>query len=603
MNAQGTLQDETDSKTDDLGLPINEETDPKGEKIRIKVSNLKKINKGGDTNPQSEETTESTVQATSISSTDDPNKIQRLRRWPKFPAVIRGWDKFEEIISKWNVHQWSHFMCYLYRLHPVILRPERKKFIEIYYGTNEGRPSKLALDELRREHGGGGYKLMVIDDDTKTSVTEVKFEISMETDPKLNLEELDIGNHSNKAYVEYLRRIGTLDKDGNMTNVQQQKSDDTAGVLRAATEMMSKVSDMNRRGEDSSSTMKVLSDMMFKTLEHMRSSQPKQNELSQVMELVKFVSTANAPKGEDNSMMKMFMEQNMIMMKMLMDIKSAPPPPPPPHVSELDQFDKFLTLMEKLKGDDGPREHRKGTLEVALDGIAKIAEPIAQFAIMKMSGGGLAIPGEGIKEEGIVNETNANANGNARQQIAKRQVSAQPQQQEETGVEGNMNSLAFKQAQALISQQQVGQQIINAVYMSNGRDFAKELSAVLGTSTYAMMQREGVEGLMVLFKSIPAFWKVISQEGKEEERIRVFLADFVAGPIQAQAQPQAQTQAHTQVRPLSPLHRHVPMNPAKPTRPPGQTAPIDASLMTVDIEPVKESKQEGVTGADETRSV
>lgn len=516
---------------------------------------------------------------TSIPATEGVNPTQlhdkSITKWTDPPAAcITNWDTFESWINTFTKYQWQNFMGYLYRVTPVINRPQGERYIDKFPGTLEsGRDANLNLEYITAIHGGGKYKLVVNNEslirmkrDAVTGkqtrnageVCEVKFSISWDKKhPVINLAELVLGHKENKAYIELLIKEGKLTPDGRIATPAAPTSD-TAAVTKELTELLKTVMSTRERGGDTSGFLNAMANMQKQMVDIVKDQRGSKSELEIITVLIPvlqgLIENKN-PKGTgDDMLVKLLIsanETNAKLLEKILTTKSEPPPPPPPPVDPFASLDKMLDIQKKLQemnpanvaatsdDDDDDRGKKKKPMDYVMESLPILlpsALSLLGAITVRLMGGDpnqqqqqqsqytqpmhqqpLQLPASG-QPMTLDQPTTQQPNPNTNAGLPTQQPLATPGHMTIPNPQDQINRL-------LPVIRDHGQIIIQAIYDGeHGANFAEMLQRFLGKATYITICSLGEAGILQAFKSVPEFWATLTNK---EEQVKQFIKEFV----------------------------------------------------------------------------
>ncbi len=250
---------------------------------------------------------------------------------PRGPQTVSPEDFFRLAAEYPNK---SATAIYIYRLWPVIRR----------HPKNIEKCLELTPEKLKQRWGNGLYQLRFTDSNRKpiAEAFNCKYEIDdPQIEPVVNFAELDRGADKNRAYIENLIARGELKPEG------EDVTDNTAATA-AVTEVAGlarSVLEKQDQGENTGAILKavqVLQDVQSKAA---AGSDPvaKLKELTELLRAMQPASAANAG-GEVSALLKMMIEDNRELRRMMLEQRTNAAPPTDP----IEHLERSAGLLEKL---------------------------------------------------------------------------------------------------------------------------------------------------------------------------------------------------------------------------------------------------------------
>lgn len=423
---------------------------------------------------------------------------------PKFSKAVEWFN---------NTPQRKTMMVYVYRVLPVIIRKRGEGYIDCI-------TEPFTEEYLIRTHGGGQYKFYF--NDTSQPQGKIKlFETGITLDmneypPKLALEELDLTDKRNTAFINKLKSEGVLAMDGtpkpqqnNGGNVeitnklldvvisnQRQQNNQPKGISideHAAMKAIDMVADVAKRNSSESSPDKMLG--MIKTIMEMNKPSNDNSMMPLILQMM---------KDSQEQSRQMFQLQLEAIKAQNNSNKSEP-------VDPMAEVDRLLSIADKLglKPRNNPVEP-KSTLEVALDHIAPIASGVMNVIAARM----------GLPQE---------------QMIQTAELQQQQQQPTTMGVPTDMPNNDPNQQLVQMHQMlnQYGSIILSHMDSTPGHEktgdmLAENVIAMAGMPVYNGIAQAGQELLYEAMKTHTPFWRDASLHG--EPYVRKFVDDFINYP-------------------------------------------------------------------------
>lgn len=320
-----------------------------------------------------------------------------------------------------NNNHWERLAVYLYRTWPIIDR--EPKYIDMF-------GSGFTLDDIKKNHGGGKYKLSIKDTDKgfkapEDCFFECYFEIPVsESDPIINYEELDLFSNKNRQYIDKLKLKGILDRDGRAikpgaTNPETHGGNDPNSMAMGLVKtMLDQFMNLNREQQNSiKGAMKTDDSAVAKALELVQKSGErgidlvverfKQEDPTKMMTIMFNMMEKMNPKGDDgkdklfmlmisqmqesskNQMMLMQENtRNMIeMMKMEKDNSKGEEKEEKDPFEQVERVLKMASMLGLRKGN--PIEGANGWVDKVVDIGASVLPQVLNIVGMAMSNRGV----------------------------------------------------------------------------------------------------------------------------------------------------------------------------------------------------------------------
>lgn len=179
----------------------------------------------------------------------DTQPVERSKL-PKPASKSLTPEDFFDYTQRLTKRDLAHVMIYVYRLWPIIQRDPA-------YIDSLSAPIDRAY--LVREHGAGTYRMLLNDTDSKPPTvcqTTVSIDEAEGGEPKIRLDELDVGHRENRKFVERLIRQGRLTPQGEIVQPPQDNAKESIATLSRAlvdlaTRMAEKPARADRSAEES----------------------------------------------------------------------------------------------------------------------------------------------------------------------------------------------------------------------------------------------------------------------------------------------------------------------------------------------------------------
>ena len=476
-----------------------------------------------------------------VSSNDTTNKrtfkpVDILpREWPPLPGRTMTWDQLTNWAATFNVEQWSHLSIYVYRQWPLVYR--EPKYIDIITDSTQ-----LTLDYFISQFGGGKYKLIIVDNDTRGTKNraECYLRIShIEYEPIIDLEGLDKGHKDNKTFVERLKAKGILDSDGNDMSKQpttqqvQQASGDLAvlsttmqnvvnQLLRERTQSMNQ----GKSGLDEQVITRSM-DLMsgaYKTALDTAVKQGNTSEVDQITkvmamftQLVQLMKPDKAEGGVWEKLLTIQAESHKAQMELMKEMIRS-------NATQKDQgnqLEGLLGVLSKVKDIFGfetshGSSHRPSTLETILDRAPVILDPLARITENIINATQLRCGLTGVptasREMVPAVVTGAEANPPQRGNLSTQDMVNKEQQRQANMTQEDYNNLVRElgfDPKAFVNQ--YGPIILQ--WLNNGRtgdELAEWVENGFGTATYLSIKNIGTEKIVKALKIVPEFWNNVA---------------------------------------------------------------------------------------------
>lgn len=499
---------------------------------------------------------------------------REARRFPPIPGFNPSLEQLGEWLKLLDDDMWSHLSVYLYRQWPMIVRqmsdPDNPKYIDI---ITKMQVEDGLTEHIQNTHGGGKYKIWVVDLDQKsakgkysTSIMEPTFKIDWNLyEPKLNLKEVDISNKNNVGFITQMVNKGVMDAKGNILQPTQQigngsGADIAAEMNKTFKEFFGMYTTMDKDKQTTINTM--LKESIGKKgddtgvtqllLEKMKQDDP--NKTTATM-----VSLINAMKEmqpkQDNSMINLLITQmNQSAMQMqqsferqmkMMETMFTQQNSAKEEKSDdfIDKLIKYKTAMPELFGNGG-REPKKELGELILEGAREFALPaiglVSQFLQMN-KGVAPIVPVTEQQARDVAAQAGMGAQPSPQAQHQQQRVIEMPSQpnqpnQPQTNAVKDSSGKPILDPNNLTPCQrlliQYGGMLITAIKAGrNGAEIADSLEGakpLLG-DVYGMLKAQGGEKILEAMESIPEFW---NQTGVVygKEHMEQLVADFLIEP-------------------------------------------------------------------------
>ena len=149
-------------------------------------------------------------------------ELKKSLTLPDPPANRCKWEQAQGYFNLLTEEQKEMIKWYLYRQKPAIIKQKPFYIQEPSYGIPD-------YDTIVAMHGGGNYRMDIQDAGKSKKMMEVFLTIPMSTAPKIDLEELDMNDPSNKGFINQLIADGKINRDGQV--VQPNSSNNTTSGL------------------------------------------------------------------------------------------------------------------------------------------------------------------------------------------------------------------------------------------------------------------------------------------------------------------------------------------------------------------------------------
>ena len=473
------------------------------------------------------------------------------REWVPPPGRTLTWDQLTNWLGKFNTEQWSHCSIYVYRQWPLVYR--EPKYIDIITDSTQ-----LTLDYFISQFGGGKYKLIITDTDTRGSknLAECYLKIShIEYEPIIDLEGLDKGHKDNKTFVERLKAKGILDSEGNDVSKQpttqqvQQASGDLAvlsttmqnvvnQLLRERTQSMNQ----GKSGLDEQVITRSM-DLMsgaYKTALDTAVKQGNTSEVDQITkvmamftQLVQLMKPDKAEGGVWEKLLTIQAESHKAQMELMKEmIRNTTT-----QKDQGNQLEGLLGVLSKVKdifGFEAPHgsSHRPSTLETILEKAPVILDPLARITeniinATQLRRGITAVPTASREMIPAATAATAEANPPQRGNLSTQDIVNKEQQRQANMTQEDYNNLVRElgfDPKAFVNQ--YGPIILQ--WLNNGRtgdELAEWVENGFGTATYLSIKNIGTEKIVKALKIVPEFWNNVASF---EPQVVEFVDQFVA---------------------------------------------------------------------------
>ena len=472
---------------------------------------------------------------------------------PPPPAARCKWEQALAYFNLLTEEQKEMIKWYLYRQKPAIIKPKPFYIQEPSYGLPD-------YDTIVALHGGGNYRLDIQDGGKAKKIMEVFLTIPMTNAPKIDLEELDMNDPSNKGYINQLVADGKITRDGQVINSNQpQQSNNTVpeAMARMQSDFMNIFMKMNESQQRQLMEAASKKDELGGTVGNILIEKMKQDNPNNFMTvLVEMLKQQKSTAGDFQPMFAMMgtMMANMVTMssesskalqaaqaentKILLEMMREKTTVKKEGEDEDGLgggsfIEKMRAMMEFAREIKGGKGAEKSTVEIVMDGISSVGPPILdvvgkalQFAMMNKGGvpaglGGMP-PGPSMASSlpRAAQPGDIYRNGPpAPPESSKVVAMPTPQAQPETGVQ---QLTPIQRVQQLIATQ--GPLIFNHL-ANSGAAFAAWIEDGFGKPTWAMMAQFEEDLLVEGAKTVPDFWNQVSTT-YGESYFRKWIQDF-----------------------------------------------------------------------------
>lgn len=524
---------------------------PQTETIPISAPLVDSSSKGAKLSPQE------------IKKKSEQNALER--ELPKIPGKrVQG----EDLTNWFNLltpNTWKRITAYIYRAFPIINRkfvdPEANNYIDIMSEDTWELTGKNLVDYLRRNHGGGKYKIMINDTDTDGKNSKLIFEgycgIPLdEAMPNLNLMEVDLQDPKNMSYVVLLQKDGILDEkkriigsvNKTVGNTNTPNAGATGETIGAMTHMMERFAALFSKLNEPQKQELAKGGLNELFLEKMKQESP--STMMNIMTPVITMLTTMVNKPQDNhtdrimemqsANHKMQMENQMQMMKMMMESNKGK------ESGSDDWLDKVLKLKTVFPGMFGGRNQPEGepfpktTTEVIADVIKELGLPLLGFGsqLLQMTKGVKPIVPvtTGQAQEMVTTVVDTSKGHNLLEEARLAEASRPKIVQMPSGNEANPNSNPNDPASdpnmsviAMAMLQQYGGLLLNALKSGTAGEIAgeqlKNMSFMFGQDIHQLLKSQGKDKILYTMKHTE-FWN-LSGKVYGEEHIEEFVDRFL----------------------------------------------------------------------------
>lgn len=459
--------------------------------------------------------------------------LAQKRLIPRPPARKLTFDEMQEWMKLLTADMWSHVLCYLYRIHPRIIRqlknPDSPKYIDCI-------SQPFDLDYVIQNHGGGKYSFTVVDTDQKmreagNKLFECDFEIPLsQHDPKLAYEELDINHRANMAYVQLLQYRGILDSKGQVMATQPNGSATgvQADIVKEVLSFAKQVTtdkEANAAAARSASSEQTLNKAVGDILiEKMKQDDPNKN-LVGLLAIIKEVLATNKPADGSTQFLQqvltMTSQHQQTVLTLFEKMTEARRNEPSP---QMEQFSQLLEFSERLSGFRGGGGRRSGW-DIGLDYAQQLGVPLLNLIgnMMSLRNNGRPMPSAaGMAQPGATPPAappgafDPYANPGALRAFSQAAAAAQsaiPQ------ASANVNPQITQVAQVIQAYGGLVVQHLNSG--TPGWQFGDWVAALMGNATHAQIAAHGPDALVAAMLSFPE----TAMYG--EPRIRRFVDEFI----------------------------------------------------------------------------
>jgi len=327
-------------------------------------------------------------------------ELAKKRMLPIPPGKTLTFNEMQEWMKLLNAEMWSHVVCYLYRMHPRIIRqlkdPQAPKYIDCL-------TEPFDLEYITKTHGGGKFSFSVYNSDIRSGrsepnnnkLFECDFEIPMgQHDPKLNYEELDVNHKANMAYIQLLQYRGILDGRGQVTqptnsapgaqaeivkevlNFARQTTEDKAaranadqgGLNKSVGELLLKKLEMDDPTKNLNATLAIAKELL--------ASKPADTSMQLLIEVLKMNATQATSQQHA---MESNQKTTMALFEKLLEAKRTEPNP------QMEQFTQLLDFAERINGFRGGGGGRRTGWDIGLDYAQQLGVPLLNLIGNMMS--------------------------------------------------------------------------------------------------------------------------------------------------------------------------------------------------------------------------
>lgn len=437
------------------------------------------------------------------------------RKLPPLPPRL----KWEEMIDYWrqlNPDQKSHLVIYWYRLRPIIDRkqtnPDNPNYIDVASSDDQ-----FTMEYMINTHGGGKYHGRVNDTDIRKNgqIADIHFEINTaQHDPIINLEELDILNRENQAYVNKLKAAGRLSSDGRIiknptAEARRDENMNTSVTNRLLDAVLNKpvqpstdpmqLAVLNNymeilKGQIQADSPKSQLDMLLALVDRFKPNQPATPPTDPMQTFMQMQSMLDAQRAVFESKISALQDK-------LLTIAAEKPPAP----SLTEEIEKIKTVAEAI--GLGASGGKTSWIDRLIDVAAPAIPAIANIIQSRMAPSPQQMANPGIPR--MPNDLDTS--------LAIVPVPGHPQ----PTAEESMNILDTVIAQA-------GGDLITSIANGTPGDQAAEAVYTLkGAAVYNMIIKDGKEGILAAMQRNAQFWQAVNKI-TTLERLEKFVNDFIA---------------------------------------------------------------------------
>lgn len=284
-----------------------------------------------------------------------------------FPALPRPRSKtgmtIEETLDYWRTLHTNfpgRVSGYLFRLFPIVNRPEKQHNIALYV---EPPPDK---EWVLQTWGTGTYRFLLKDGDTKSELVTCNFKFQEsygQHPPVLDYLELDRGHKDNRSYIDWLRSKGFLKMPGDeQTGSSAAEHTAVKALADIATKKMEPVESIE--GEAATAGFKIMQTATEAAIKTVQA----QSDISPILKIVEAVKGKDSGNTELVALIVKIQAdaaaQQAANMKMIFEIINKPQP-------QVNPLDQLKAIGEIVKTFQQPKSENPG-----MSHVREIAETV-----------------------------------------------------------------------------------------------------------------------------------------------------------------------------------------------------------------------------------
>lgn len=406
--------------------------------------------------------------------------------------------------------EWSHLGFHLYRLWPVIIRPQGEKNIQQLV-------EPLKRDNLLRKWGAGKY-WAVLNDSNRGKYGEVcQITINLQDNwdeypPVIGDGDLDMNHPDNLGYIQWARAKGLM-KMASPTAAPANDST-SAALVELLKGLLAQKAQTNPAEAKAIETVMNMMNEGHKQSLALVQSQAIGNDPFTLLEKAKGLFG-----GGSNDVMALILP---ILLKDVLPLVitrlTAPPVAAPAATSEMGQFERFLGLMEMVEARVGGNKSGATTWPAVAElAVTKIPETLQHLTqLFRVLGSTPVRP----PQPGVVIDAPAGLPQGPNPNPAASASQATPQEQP-MDIRPMLPSFGPPLIAALKREE-------------DGSELAEAISKTFGLETFEAVAALGKKGILEALQSSPELWaslkpftEVVTTAGKEN-RLDLFVEEFIA---------------------------------------------------------------------------